>query len=156
MKILVVYGTNSGGTLLAAEQFAGLATEKGHQANLARADTVEPKKLTSYDLVVLGSCTWEDAEGPKRLEGQLQYHMAQFAKRLEGLSFPRTAFAVFGLGDHLYENRAAAADLLEALVHRVGGHLIGQPLKILGYYVDRSKNEKQVRTWAASILLKLK
>ncbi len=152
MKILILYGTNSGGTLLAAKQFAKLAEAKGHRVRLEQADAVAPKELKRFDLVVLGSCTWEDVESGKRLEGQLQFHMAKFAERLKGKTFRSSSFAVFGLGDHLYTDLAAAANHLEALVQRVQGHLIGRPLKILGYFNDQANQDARIRAWAESIL----
>lgn len=152
MKILLVYGTNSGGTLQAAEQMAGVWTGKKHAVALVRADEADPTSFPGYDLVVFGSCTWGHVENGKWLDGQLQHHFLDLKARLANQRFPNTKFALYGLGDESYSKRCGAADELEKLVQSLDGQPVGTTLRILGYYYDLAANEARARDWAESIL----
>lgn len=152
MKILVVYGTNSGGTLQAGEIMAEVFKTKKHACTLVRADEVNPETFGKYGLVVFGSCSWGRMENGKWLDGQLQYHWLDLKNRLTGKKFPKTKFALYGLGDESYEKKCGAADELEKLLKELEGIKVGPTLRILGFYYDLEANEILVRNWAETIL----
>lgn len=153
MTTLIVYATNSSGTRLAAELAGQILQRKGHVVTLERADAVAPKELKKFDLVVLGSCTWERFEGKQKLEGQLQQHMYQLQQKLydQKILLPGWKFAIFALGDSSYTKFAGAADHLAQLVQDIGGEIVGQPLKINGWFFHPEQNEKLLTVWTEKV-----
>lgn len=155
MNILVAYGTNSSGTMVAGEVLCDMFVQQQHAAELKRADTVNEKDLRAADLVIFGSCSWERFEGEKKLEGQLQEHMYDLAQRLRGNIFPGKNFAVYGLGDSSFTQFCGAADRLVELVNQVGGKLVTDPLRIDGFFFHQDANEQRLRHWAVELTSKL-
>lgn len=148
MKVLIVYGTNSTGTLDIAEIVRDVFVEKAHTVDLRNASDVKPGELKHYDLVVLGSCSWMRMDGHTFLDGQLQQEMFKFVTSLEGKAFHKQRFAVFGVGDSRYEKFCAAADHLEHFVERVGGTKFGMTLRIDKYFYNLDENRKAAEWWA--------
>lgn len=155
MNILVIYGTNSGGSAVVAETIAKRLTAAGHTVSIQHARETAPADLQRpADLIILGSCTWErfTSEG-KRLEGQLQQHMFALT---EATQEPiNRQFALFGLGDSSYTNFCAAADQLEAAVQRWDGQMIIPTLRIDGYFFDLATNRQRVDAWAGKLVEKI-
>jgi flavodoxin len=149
MTTLIVYATNSSGTRLAAELVGQILQGKGHVVTLERANAVEPKELKKFDLVVLGSCTWERFEGKQKLEGQLQQHMYELQQKLydQKTLLPGRRFAIFALGDSSYTKFAGAADHLAQLVQDIGGELVADPLRLDGWFFHPEKNEQKLTAW---------
>lgn len=157
MNVLIAYGSNSGGTMVASEMVGAIFAERGHQVTLKRAHTVDPQELRRYEFVILGSCTWLHYEGTTILEGQLQEHMLAFRQKLieQNTILPGHPFAVFGLGDESYTETCAAADKLVDIVNDVGGQLVGPPLRITGFFFQPKENEQKIRDWAAGLVAAL-
>lgn len=155
MNIFLVYGTNSSGTAVVAQTIAERLRAKDHQVTLQHARDTRPAELASaYDLLILGSCTWErfTPEG-KRLEGQLQQHVFDL---LEKTTMPANRrYALFGLGDSSYTDFCAAADHLEAAVKGWGGTLILPTLRLDSYFFDLKKNRQVVDNWAKTLIEKI-
>jgi flavodoxin I len=151
VNVLVVYATNSSGTQEAAHLVRDTLTGEGHTVDCRRVYHVHPTELGSFDLVVLGSCTWDNMVEGKRVEGQLQQHMQQFADQLTDGQYAGSRFAVFGLGDSSYNRFCAAADHLEKLVGRIGGAQVGETLRIDGYFFNPERNRAAVANWARAL-----
>lgn len=152
MNVLIVYGTNSSGTRVAAERVHDVLVEAGHEVIIKRANAVEADELGQHDLVVLGSCSWERFEGKQRLEGQLQQHMFELAERLKDQHFAMRKFAIFGLGDSGYTHFCGAVDHLVDLVKALGGKLVIEPLRIDGFFFRQEENEVRLAKWAHSLI----
>lgn len=155
MNIFLVYGTNSSGTALVAQTVAEHLRAKGHQVTVQHARDTHPAELESeYDLLILGSCTWErfTPEG-KRLEGQLQQHV--YALLEHATLPPKRRYALFGLGDSSYTDFCAAADHLEAAVKQWGGVLVVPTLRVDSYFFDLKKNRRLVNDWAKMLAEKV-
>lgn len=157
MTVLIIYGTNSGGTLSAAEEVQRVFVRAGHQATLRSAGVAKPDELGSADLVVLASCTWEKftPEG-KRLDGQLQEQFDAFVSAVGDRTFPGQSFAVMGFGDVSYTKYCAAADLLEQFVARISGTKVGETLRLGGYTFDVLENRGRVIAWTERLMEQLK
>lgn len=149
---LIVYATNSSGTLIASELVRDVLLKHGHAVTLQRANEVQPQELKRHDLVILASCSWERFEGKKRLDGQLQQHMYELSQKLTGKIFPGKRFAVFGLGDSSYTHFCGAVDKLVQLVDDLGGELVGEALKIDGWFFHPERNEKFITEWANELV----
>jgi len=153
MHILIVYGTNSGGTRTAAELVHDVLADAGYRVSLKSAEATEPNDFQSADLVILGSCTWERFEGSQRLEGQLQEHMFGLTRRLASVPLAGRKFAVFGLGDSSYTHFCGSVDRLTEFLDSVHGEMIVPPLRIDGFYFKPEENELRLTKWAKSIKL---
>lgn len=155
MKILITYGTNSSGAQAVSGIVADCLLKSGHRVTVKRAHESGAGDFKKYDLVVLGSCTWERFEGKERLEGQLQQHMYALTEQLHGKSFGKQQFAIFGLGDSSYTDFCAAADKLEKFVHDVGGKLRVPTLRIDGFFFDLEKNRQKAQGWAEGLVVSI-
>ncbi|MBI2984218.1 MAG: flavodoxin domain-containing protein [Candidatus Kerfeldbacteria bacterium] len=155
MRVLIVYATNSSGTAEAARIVQDVLSEHKHKVVMQHARDTKPADLDGRDLVILGSCTWELFIDGKRLEGQLQQHMHDLAMELKDRKLPRQHFAVFALGDRGYTDFCQAADLLETLVHDVGGNTIIPTLRIDSWFFDLKNNRQRVLEWAGQLVRKL-
>lgn len=151
MKTLIVYATNSGGTQIVAEMIGQVLSQAGQTVAVKRASEPDAAELAGYDLVVLGSCTWERFEGNKHLDGQLQEHMYALVQQLTGRKLPGQAFAVFGLGDSGFSHFCAATEHLEKFVDDLGGRLVGPTLQIDSFFFNPDVNRQRVRDWATSL-----
>lgn len=153
MKTLIVYGTNSGGTFRASELIRDVLVDQGHTVTLQPAKTTDPNDLGTFDLVILGSCTWDYFKGQERREGWPQEHMVELQDKLLQANkiFPGHRFAVFGLGDSSYTVFCGAVDHLIQLVNDLGGELIGEPLRIDGFFFHPEENEQRLRDWATTV-----
>lgn len=153
MTALIVYATNSSGTMLAAELAGRVLQAAGHTVTLKRAGAVEPKEFNNYDFIVLGSCTWGLVINGQWTQGQLQNHMYDLQQKLikEQRIFPGKKFAVFALGDSSYTHFCAAADRLQSLVNDVGGELVSEPLRIDGWFFHPDENEKLLTEWTETV-----
>lgn len=152
MRILIVYATNSSGTLNASELVRDVCLRHHHTVELKRADTVTEADLPGHDLLIFGSCTWEKVEGKEHLDGQIQQHFQQFIEKMAGTKLPGQKIAVFALGDSGYRQFAAAADILKGLVHTMEATLVGEALKLDRYYFEYKENRPKVEAWAEQIL----
>lgn len=150
MNTLIIYGTNSGGTLEAAELIRDTLASSGHTVAIKNANGAEPADLTGHQLVVFGSCTWELVGDKERLEGQLQQDWLSFRDRLGVTTTPNQKYAVFGLGDSSFAHFCAAADHLEEIVKKLGGTLVQPSLRIDGFYFQPD-NRQIVIDWAKKL-----
>lgn len=147
MRILLLYGTNSGGTQAVAGYVAAALRKRHHQVRVLRANTRTVPRLERYDLIILGSCSWLHVEKGQSLEGQLQEHMFDVTKRLIRRTPPHRPFAIFALGDSSYTNFCGAADRLEEFVRRVEGSLLLPALRIDGFYFALERNRQRAERW---------
>lgn len=150
-NVLLIYGTNSGGTLEAAEYIAEALREKGMSVHSQNARDAIVDDIERYDAVILGSCTWSRMTKDGEKHGQLQQDMGAFTLRGAKLHVPNKKFAVFGLGDHTYSSFCGSATLLEQFVKQIGGTLAVEPLHIDQYYFHLDESRTTVRAWANGI-----
>ena len=135
MKTLILYASNSGNTRLVANRLGQRLADRGWPVTVTDVAGATPQTLNGYQLIILGSCTWERTPPTGRLEGQLPEHMHRFAQQLQAQP-PRLQtdrFAVFALGRQEYTAYAAAANHLKVLVNQLGGRLVAPVLKIDGF-----------------------
>lgn len=151
MNVIIVYATNSSGTYQAASLIREILESNDHAVKFQHARDTAPKDLSGYDLIILGSCTWERLEQGHRLEGQLQQHMHELASQLHSHPLPGQAFAVFALGDQSYTDFCQAADRLEDVVADVGGTKVAETLRVDRWFFNLERNRLQVREWAKGL-----
>lgn len=146
MKILLLYATNSGGTFLAGRTIKEVLA-KDHIVEMKKADEVKPAELARYDMVIMGSPSWNFGEK----QGQPHESFLQFTAKAGGITLPEKKFAVYGCGDSTYTYFCGAVDYLEDFVKKIKGRLAVEPLKIDGYFFDLTKNTRLVKSWAQKL-----
>lgn len=155
MRILLVYGTNTGGTYEAATIIRDILRSRKHSVVVRNAKDVLPGHLRRFDAVILGSCTWERMEKGQRIEGELQQDVRALAQRLRKGLFPDKAFALFVLGDKNFTFFCKAAQHLQELVQKMQGRIVGSVLRIDRYNYRLAKNRERVAMWANTLAGKL-
>jgi flavodoxin I len=146
--VLIAYGTNSGNTEYAAETIAAVLTKHHFNVTLKNVQYIEPSEVLTFDLVILGCCTWEKIISGKRLEGQLQDQMERFCIQLHKLSLAEHPMAVFALGDSDFQFFCNAGVILNKFVDEVEAYKVGTTL-----YIDSWPQPQQVKIegWAANL-----
>lgn len=152
MKVLILYATYSGGTLLAAEFIAETLKKNSYLVEVKNVTDSTAGDILNFDLTILGSCTWlENAK-----DGQLHKAFELFENRLKGKDFNGRLFAIFGLGDKNYLHFCEAVNYLQALIKETHGREIVPAMRINQYYLNEQKNKEVIDRWATNIAKNLK
>ncbi len=138
-KVLIVYGSTTGNTEMVAEELSDNLGD--HEVEVQDVAETSPEDLTAYDLLVLGSSTWDD--------GLLQPDFREFVEDLD-VDLSGKKVAIFGLGDSNYPDFCEAANILEEKVSAMKGELAVDTLRIDGF-PDEPENETKVEAWAAEL-----
>jgi len=149
-SILVTYATTTGNTLTVAEAILKHLASKqaGLQTELVDMDDLTPSALLNYDLVFIGSSTWG--------EGEFNEVAEEFFEKLKNskLDLSKTKFAVYGLGDKIYDNFCLVVELMTNQLKDKKAEVLGETLKINGF--PDEKVIHSVEAWLDSILKTLK
>lgn len=150
MKVMIVYGTYSGGTLHIAEEIKSVLQSR-HEVKLYNVMDVKPYEFKSYDLIILGSCSWlQDNK-----DGQPHQGFITLFDALRSQTFADKRFAIFGLGDSHYLHFCGAVGYLSTLVENLKGRNLINPLRIDRYYFNEMENIQSARKWAEELDRKL-
>lgn len=153
ITVAIIYASNSGNTMRAAERISEVLRESGHAPVIRSADATAAV-LEDVDFWILGSCTWlrQTDDGPK--QGELPEHMYRFVREaVAGGLFRGKPCAIFGFGRHEYTKFCGAADHLEEAVTDSGGYLEVETLRVDGFY---DTNKEVVDSWAHQVATTLK
>ena len=150
MKILVLYATYSGGTQKVAETITDFLQKAGNTVTLKNVADSKPSEMTQFDLILLGSCTWERTSDKK--DGQLHLSFETFLTESYGMTFPNKHFAVFALGDKNYLHFCRAADYLSEFIHTIQGKEVITPLRVDSFFFNEEHNTSQIKTWVDKLI----
>jgi flavodoxin short chain len=143
-KVLIVYGSTTGNTEYAAGVIEKTLSESGYQVELMDAADIDARDMKGdYELVFLGSSTWNDRES------EIQEDMRSIYETLEDSELDGKLVATFGCGDETYENFCAAVDLLSERAESLGASLLSDGLKIDG---DPRNFEDEIVEWTEELL----
>lgn len=146
MNILLIYGTNSGGTQAASGTVEEKLKSLGHNVSVKEVLEVNVEEVGTHDITILGSCSW-DYNG---LEGQPHEHFVTFLPKIEG-KLKGKKVAIFALGDSSYTVFCGAADELLKFAQKEEAVIIGQPLKIDGYFFHTAEATEALTAWASTV-----
>lgn len=148
--MLIAYATNSSGTLVVAGLIKDLLTASNVDAVKKDIRSVKPEAISEFDLVILGSPSWNYNDK----EGQPHEFFTKFFQQNDGkVRFKNTA--VFGLGDSAYIQFCGAVDYLESFVLQNNGKLTVPSLRIDGFFFNQKENEELIGEWVKNIMLSL-
>lgn len=126
-KILVAYGSLTGNTQMVAERIADHCKSHGHVVTLQNIGELSPDDLTTYEVLIIGSSTWDDGQ----LQVDAQGIVDQFNR--SPISLANTRYATFGCGDSSYVTFCLAVDTLSDLLKKAGSKQLISGLKIDGF-----------------------
>lgn len=144
MNVLLIYATNSGTTMTAAQTISDELTKGGHTVTMKEVRDTKPEDLTAPEAILLGSPSW-DFEGH---EGMPHEDYLPLMEQLKTKTFENKPFAVFGMGDSSYKHFCGAVDHLEELVKTMKGKLATPSLRIDKFYSDQTANMEKITAWA--------
>ncbi len=151
MKVLIAYATYSSGTQTVSEGIEELLQELEYTVKRKIIADVNPDELGEYDFVIFGSPSWMI----EHKDGQPHHLFLEFIKKSQNKTFPKTLFAIYGLGDTAYAHFCGAVDHLEEFIENLQGIHIKPSLRIDGYYFNQDEYDRNVKTWLHDILQKI-
>jgi flavodoxin I len=140
MRALIVYGSFVGNTETMAGYIARGLRQTGVETVCKDVINTAPEELAPYDLLVLGSPTYE----PK----MLQDDMLPFYDRLQTLDLSGKLAAAFGPGDSAWPDFCTAVEMLEARLKARGAEIVAEM-----YLIDGIVEEKEAEAvaWGESV-----
>lgn len=143
MKTLVLYGSLTGNTEATAQQISAFLDNHQVKHDLASAYDFSPEKVLTYDLLVLGSATWD--------YGQFQEYFAEFFEAVQDFDFSDKKFIAFGCGDSSYVDFCKAVDMIEDFWTKKKAIKLGPGLKIDGFPFQ-PENQKLIEDWLEKLI----
>ena len=149
MKTLVVYGTYSGGTQIAAEIIAHVLEEQKIDVVVQDVHKTKPADFASYSHVIFGSNSWFE----EREEGNMNsgYHVLK--KSMSPTTLVDKICFVYGLGDaNMYTSTfTKSVEHLAQFIKEAGGVQSLDSLRVNRFYFERSANEQIIADWAQQV-----
>ncbi|MGI6551088.1 MAG: flavodoxin [Syntrophomonadales bacterium] len=139
-KAIIVYGSNTGNTETLA---AALSEELKSRFDVTTRNVIDisPQDIINYDLIVLGSSTWN--------EGELQDDFLDFYDEMDQLDLTGKKVAVFGPGDSNWDEYCRAVDILEDKSRQLNANLVTPGFKWDGDIDEEAITE--VKKWASKL-----
>lgn len=142
-KALVVYGSTTGNTEIVAREIGRILLEKGVEVMVKDVTATTVEELgNGYDLTLLGSSTWGEAEI------EFQEDFTSFYEEMSRAEIKGDKVAIFGCGDSSYEFFCGAVDLLEEKVGDLGGIIVNESLRIDGDPMDATA---EIAAWVEAV-----
>lgn len=149
VKVTLIYASTSGHTEYVATKVTEVLSGAKIETNLLRAERAKPEDLTSTDVLVLASSTWNTGN----VEGQLNPHMwALLLERAKEVDLGGKTVACIALGDQRYRYTANASKHLEDYVSSHKGSLLMPTLKVVNEPYDQ---EPLISDWSNKLLSQL-
>ncbi len=139
---LIVYGSTTGNTEWVAKQIGEILAREGIEVTVKNVTQTQTAQLGKYDLTLLGSSTWGDAEI------EFQEDFAGFYEDMGEANLKGKKIALFGCGDYSYKHYCGAVTLLEETVGDLGALLVNEPLMIDGEPQDAKAD---IIAWAQEV-----
>jgi len=147
MKVLIVYGSETGNTESIAEALGEQIGAAGHEVKVLNAANASAEGLCNgYDAVLFGCSAW----GTDEVE--LQSDFNTLFEDFDSIGVNGKKVACFASGDSSFEHYCGAVDVIEDKVQSLGATLMEEGLRIEG---DYSGNKDDVDAWGAKIIASL-
>ncbi|WP_310601404.1 flavodoxin [Desulfobulbus sp.] len=142
-KALIVYGSTTGNTETVAKQVGEVLARQGMEVTIQDVARTKVGELgNGFDLTLLGSSTWGDAEI------EFQEDFASFYEEMGGAELKGKKVALFGCGDSSYTYFCGAVNLLEEKMGELGAVVVNDPLRIDG---DPQDAKDEIVDWAMEV-----
>ncbi|MBN1331435.1 flavodoxin [Candidatus Dojkabacteria bacterium] len=140
MKAIVIFGSTTGNTEEVANYVTNGLKDAGHEVTLKNVLDANPEDLMGYDLIALGSSTWND--------GELQDDFIPFYENMTGIDLKGKKAIIFGCGESIYDHFCTAVDTLEKKLQELGAEIVAKSYKIDG---DIADDLPKVKEWASVV-----
>jgi sulfite reductase alpha subunit-like flavoprotein len=140
-ELLILFATTTGNAEDCAKSTATKAKEAGFKVRTVNMYDLKPAKLKDEKLFLAVVSTWGDGEPP---DDAVPFW--DDLQELEEGSLSGAAFAVFGLGDHDYDDFCGFAKKLDAEFERLGA------TRVLDRVDADTSFEEPLETWAAEVV----
>ncbi len=140
MNITILYSTMTGSTQMAAETASTTLQELGHQTSIVNVTDAMVDTMNNAKAVICIAPTYDQGELHEDFKNFIETHGGQ-------IDLTGKKCGVIGLGDTMYEHFCISADKLQEFVQSKNGELVGEPLKIDGFFNDQAVAEEQIKTW---------
>lgn len=149
MKTLIVYGTYSGGTQIAAEIIADALQKQGVDADIKDVHKTSPEDFAPYSHIIFGSNSWYE----EREEGNMNSGYHKLKKRMSPDTLKDKVCFVYGLGDsNMYTSTfTKSVEHLAGFITDFGGTQQLEPLRVNRFYFERDENEQKIADWAKTV-----
>ena len=144
-KAIVIFASTTGNTETLAESVSSGLKEGGLEVTVKNVAEASADELAGYDLIVLGSSTWDG----------LNEDFRDFYEKMAGLSLAGKKAAVFGPGDseNYPDTFCESVDILEKRLKECGANVVTESLKIdrpMGEEMDDAARE-EAKNWALKL-----
>lgn len=140
MRIVIIYGSETGNTKGGAEIVAKALQSAQHEVDLRDVKNITADVLQEpFDLFILGVSTWG------AVEEEVQQDFVDFYDDLAAKDLNGLRMAVFGSGDKGYDKFAKAVDFVEARVKESGATLTAPGFK---YNLEPDPVKADLEAWA--------
>ncbi len=147
MKVLIVYGSETGNTESIAEALGEQISGAGHEVKVLSAANASADGLcVPYDAVLFGCSAWGTDE--VELQGDFNSLFEEF----DAIGVKGKKVACFASGDSSFEHFCGAVDVIEEKVQSLGAVIMEEGLRIEG---DYSGSKDDVDAWGAKIIASL-
>ncbi|MBP3730099.1 MAG: flavodoxin [Mailhella sp.] len=147
MKVLIVYGSETGNTESLAEALGEQISAAGHTVKVLNAADASAEGLcTGYDAVLFGCSAWGTDE--VELQGDFNALFEEF----DSIDIKGKKAACFASGDSSFEHYCGAVDVIEDRLGSLGATLMEEGLRVEG---DYSGNKDDVDAWGQKIIAAL-
>ena len=147
MKVLIVYGSETGNTESLAEAIAEKIIASGSAVKVLNAADAVPEGLCAgYDAALFGCSAWGTDE--VELQGDFNVLFEDF----DAIDVKGKKAACFASGDSSFEHFCGAAGVIEEKLKELGATIMEDGLRIEG---DYSGSKEDVDAWADKIIAAL-
>ena len=147
MKVLIVYGSETGNTESLAEAIAEKIIASGNAVKVLNAADAVPEGLCAgYDAALFGCSAWGTDE--VELQGDFNVLFEDF----DTIDVKGKKAACFASGDSSFEHFCGAVDVIEEKLKELGATIMEDGLRIEG---DYSGSKEDVDAWADKIIAAL-
>ncbi len=145
MAVKILYGTETGNSEALAVQASEALKGAGIEADVLDMGNVSLNDLKGYDKALFITSTWGDGDAPGNALELLEELQSEKSKCLTDLNY-----AVFGIGESIYEHFCQAAIDFDEAVCDLGAKRIENLEK------SEDDNEENLKKWIEKIIPKLK
>lgn len=151
-SITIIYASTSGHTEYTVEQLVSFLRERASDVTVTvkRVEQAQAEDLTSSDVLVLGSGTW-NMHGQ---EGQLNERMHTFLfDRCKDADLSKTPVAFISLGDDRYHFTTRCTEHFMRFLKEHGGKTLLMPLTIVN---EPYGQEEKIRKWGEKLMERMR
>ena len=147
MKVLIVYGSETGNTESLAEALGEQIQAAGHEVKVLNASEAVAEGLCNgYDAALFGCSAWGTDE--VELQGDFNSLFEEF----DSIGVRGKKAACFASGDSSFEHYCGAVDVIGEKLNALGAVLMEEGLRVEG---DYSSNKDDVDAWGIKIIAAL-